>query len=170
MMRVVWTDSSKKILRYRSENYTIVETHDFIVWLMNKIDNLLSNPILSKRYKEENGAYLGMSRIVVRKFKIYYEKVDDEIIIVAVKFPQKTWYSPSFLGELPQFNVKNLFRLRCIARVVFLCALMRKENMDILSLMLKKSKHKSSLISPLYKRLLKSLFLVHPKCSSKLSK
>lgn len=30
-----------------------------------------------------------MSRIVVRKFKMYYEKKDDEIIIVAVKFPKE---------------------------------------------------------------------------------
>ena len=36
---------------------------------------------------EETGKYRGVTRIVIRKFVFYYEHADDEIIILAVKFP-----------------------------------------------------------------------------------
>lgn len=90
MTNVLLSEFAKSKLRhYKSEYYTEDETREFIRKLSKEVESLLLNPFLSKRYKEEKGTYLGMSRIVVRKFKIYYEKIDDEIIIVAVKFPKE---------------------------------------------------------------------------------
>lgn len=36
---------------------------------------------------EEMGDYRGITRIVINKFRFYYEQVDDDITIVAVLFP-----------------------------------------------------------------------------------
>lgn len=88
MKHVYWSASAEnKIQHYKSEYYTLEETRDYIAWLMNNTENLLLNPLLTRRYTEEQGKYKGISRVVSRKFKIYYEKVDDDIIILAVKFP-----------------------------------------------------------------------------------
>ncbi len=48
---------------------------------------MLSNPILSRSYIEESGDYKGVARVVVNRFKLYYELDENEITIVAVLFP-----------------------------------------------------------------------------------
>lgn len=50
-------------------------------------EDLLSNPALTKAYTEEFGRYKGLSRVVIRRFKIYYKDVDNQIVIEAVLFP-----------------------------------------------------------------------------------
>lgn len=37
-----------------------------------------------KTYTEEYGVYQGVSRIVVSKFKVYYERHNEDIIILAL--------------------------------------------------------------------------------------
>jgi hypothetical protein len=44
-------------------------------------------PVLSKAYTEESGPYAGLSRIVVKKFRIYFEHNENDIVILAVLFP-----------------------------------------------------------------------------------
>ncbi|GGB44764.1 hypothetical protein GCM10011409_22960 [Lentibacillus populi] len=88
MNKVFWSDSAeKKMLSFNSEYYMIKETRDYIAIVMKDIENYLLNPFISKRYIEEKGDHKGIARIVYRKFKVYYEKVDEEIIILAIKFP-----------------------------------------------------------------------------------
>lgn len=48
---------------------------------------MLLNPVLSKVYTEEAGEYAGFMRLVVRKFRFYIESVEDDAVVVAVKFP-----------------------------------------------------------------------------------
>ncbi|GAC44486.1 hypothetical protein [Paenibacillus popilliae] len=50
-------------------------------------ESLLSNPILSKAYTEKAGPYAGMSRIVIKRIRIYFEQLDNDVLIVAVLFP-----------------------------------------------------------------------------------
>ena len=88
MISIILSESTKNKLRqYKSEYYTEDETREFIRKLSEEVEVLLLNPILSQRYTEEQGEYEGISRMIFRKFKIYYEKVDSYIIILAVKFP-----------------------------------------------------------------------------------
>ncbi|RKQ34330.1 type II toxin-antitoxin system RelE/ParE family toxin [Oceanobacillus halophilus] len=90
MEKVYWSESAeRKMLTYESKYFTIVETRSYIAYLMNSIENILLNPHLSTRYTEEQGKYKGLSRVVFNKFKIYYEKLDNQIIIVAIKFPRE---------------------------------------------------------------------------------
>ncbi|MBP1968518.1 plasmid stabilization system protein ParE [Virgibacillus natechei] len=74
-----------KLKRYKSEYYTEDETREYLRKLSTELESLLLNPFPSKRYLEEQGKYKGVSRIVLHKFIFYYEKVDDEIIVLAVK-------------------------------------------------------------------------------------
>lgn len=55
--------------------------------LMFETEDLLSNPVLTRGFVEEYGKYQGYFRIVIRKFKIYYEISDNEIIIQGALFP-----------------------------------------------------------------------------------
>jgi hypothetical protein len=50
-------------------------------------EDLLRNPVLGKTYTEELGKYKGISRIVVRKFRVYFQEIKNEIIILAILFP-----------------------------------------------------------------------------------
>jgi hypothetical protein len=52
-----------------------------------EVEKILLNSVISKTYTEEHGDYKGISRIVVNKFKVYYECGEGDIVIVAVKFP-----------------------------------------------------------------------------------
>jgi hypothetical protein len=47
----------------------------------------LLNPVLGKVYTEETGEYAGFMRLVVRKFKLYVEMVENDAVVVAVKYP-----------------------------------------------------------------------------------
>ena len=88
--RVIWPKPvQNKIFSYHSKHFTIEETRRFLAnWILEAEKNLL-NPIISKTYTEEYGEYKGVSRIIVNKFKVYYECYGDDIVIVAVKFPGK---------------------------------------------------------------------------------
>lgn len=85
---IIWTPRvRRKLLQYRSEKYTPEETYDFLAQTVLEAETLLSNPILSRTYKEEYDDYKGVSRIVINKFRIYYELNDGEVTVVAVLFP-----------------------------------------------------------------------------------
>lgn len=88
MIRVFWSESAEnKIRNFRSDYYTMEETRDFVTLLMYEVESLLLNPFLSKRYVEEKGKYKGISRAVLRKFRIYYKRIDGKILIMAIKYP-----------------------------------------------------------------------------------
>lgn len=62
-------------------------TFDFISQLILETEAILSNPILGKAYTEEDGPYAGIYRIVIKRFRIYFEQYKSEILIVAILFP-----------------------------------------------------------------------------------
>ncbi|WP_284638125.1 type II toxin-antitoxin system RelE/ParE family toxin [Paenibacillus silviterrae] len=85
---LVWLPAvRKKLVRFRSDRFTPEETYDFIISLILETEALLTNPILSKSYIEESRTYAGLSRVVVKKFRIYYQKQDNKIIVLAILFP-----------------------------------------------------------------------------------
>ncbi|MBD2868895.1 type II toxin-antitoxin system RelE/ParE family toxin [Paenibacillus arenilitoris] len=85
---IIWLPSVRnKLIQFRSDRFTPEETLDFISHLVLEAEDLLGNPVIGKSYTEETGEYKGVSRIVISKFRIYYELVRDEIIILAILFP-----------------------------------------------------------------------------------
>ncbi|WP_245745372.1 hypothetical protein [Lentibacillus persicus] len=50
-------------------------------------EEFLKNELVGETYTEEFGIYKGLSRIVVRKFRVYYEKNQDNIIVLGILFP-----------------------------------------------------------------------------------
>lgn len=87
-VRVLWPKPVQdKLFSYESTHFTKAVTRRYLTNLVLQTENLLLNPVLSKTYTEEYGFYQGVSRIVVNKFKVYYERHDEDIIILAVKFP-----------------------------------------------------------------------------------
>lgn len=60
---------------------------EFIVNLIVEVEEFLKNGILDRAYTEKFGAYQGLSRIVMRKFRIYFERDNDRIIVLAIVFP-----------------------------------------------------------------------------------
>ena len=85
---VIWTPVVReKIIEFRSERFTPAETLNFISQVIIETENLLKNPIIGKTYKEEFGEYTGVSRVVVKKFKIYYKQFDNDIVIIGLLFP-----------------------------------------------------------------------------------
>ena len=86
--QIIWPGPVRnKLLAFRSERFTSEETHDYIVQIILEMESLLLNPVLSKVYTEEAGEYAGFMRLVVRKFRSYIESVEDDAVVVAVKFP-----------------------------------------------------------------------------------
>lgn len=86
--RVIWLPSVKeKLVQFRSIYFTPEETLDFISQLILETESLLANPVLTRNYKEESGVYKGISRILIRRFKFYFERIDNNIVILAVLFP-----------------------------------------------------------------------------------
>ncbi|WP_245833155.1 hypothetical protein [Oceanobacillus timonensis] len=55
--------------------------------LIIDIEEFLKYEIVGQTYVEEFGVYKGLSRIVIRKFRVYYEKDKNDIIVLAVLFP-----------------------------------------------------------------------------------
>jgi hypothetical protein len=55
--------------------------------LFLETEDLLKNPIIGKTYTEEFGKYKGISRVVIKKFQIYFKPVDDNVLIIAILFP-----------------------------------------------------------------------------------
>ncbi|MCY9670433.1 hypothetical protein M5X11_36985 [Paenibacillus alginolyticus] len=85
---IIWLPTVRtKLIQFRSERFTKEETFDFITQVVLEVEDYLKNPVIGKAYTEEFGEYRGITRIVVRKFRIYFEIVDDVLTIVAVLFP-----------------------------------------------------------------------------------
>ena len=85
---VLWTPIVReKLLDFRSIRFTPEETLDFISQIVLETEDLLKNPFLGKVYTEEFGKYKGISRIVIKKFQIYFKQMDNYIVIIAVLFP-----------------------------------------------------------------------------------
>ncbi|WP_040948241.1 hypothetical protein [Gorillibacterium massiliense] len=85
---VLWSPAVRnKLSQFRSERFSPEETFDFISQLILETEPVLSNLILSKAYTEEGGTYAGLSRIVVKRFRIYFEQQENDVWIFAVLFP-----------------------------------------------------------------------------------
>jgi len=85
---VIWTEPVRKKLRaFRSEHFTVEETFDYAAQLILETEDLLLNPILSRSYTEEFGKFKGFSRVVVKNFRIYFQVIEQDIVITAILFP-----------------------------------------------------------------------------------
>jgi len=86
--KIIWTPAVKeKLTKFRSDRFTPEETLSYIIKIAKETEDFLSNPIVGKTYTEEFGIYKGISRTVIRKFKIYYKKINDDIVIIGLLFP-----------------------------------------------------------------------------------
>lgn len=63
------------------------ETLDYIAQFIMETEGVLSNLTVSQHYTEEFGEFKGISRIVIRKFRVYFEVSGHDVVILAVKFP-----------------------------------------------------------------------------------
>ncbi len=85
---VVWTPTVRdKLISFRSLRFTPEETLDYISQLVIETEDLLKNPLLGKAYTEEVGEYKGISRIVIKKFQIYFRQRRNDLVIIAILFP-----------------------------------------------------------------------------------
>lgn len=85
---VIWTPAVRqKLIRFRSSRFTPEETLDFISQLVLETQDFFKNPLIGKAYTEEFGKYKGISRIVIKKFQIYFKQVNNDIVIIAILFP-----------------------------------------------------------------------------------
>lgn len=85
---VLWSPAVRyKLSQFRSERFSPEETYDFISQFILETEAVLANPIIGKAYTEESGTYVGLSRIIVKRFRIYFEQQENEVWIVAVLFP-----------------------------------------------------------------------------------
>ena len=85
---IIWLPTvRRKLIQFRNERFTPEETFDFISQVILEVEAFIKNPIFGKVYIEEFGEYRGIARIVVRRFRIYFEQVDEVFIIVALLFP-----------------------------------------------------------------------------------
>ncbi len=73
----------KKLIQYRSNRFTPEETLNYISQIVSETERLLKNPILGRAYTKEIGEYKGISRIIIKKFKVYFEKANNDIVIIA---------------------------------------------------------------------------------------
>ncbi|MDC3416682.1 hypothetical protein [Aquibacillus salsiterrae] len=90
---ITWTPIVReKLIEFRSERFTPVETLDFISQVVLETEDVLKNPVIGKNYTEEFGKYKGISRIVVRKFQFYFKQDDNDVIVIAVLFPGENKY------------------------------------------------------------------------------
>jgi hypothetical protein len=87
-LQLIWLPAvQKKLIEFRSDRFTPEETLDYISQMILETESLLLNPVLSKSYTEETGAYAGLSRVVVKKFRIYYKQIDKALVVLAIMFP-----------------------------------------------------------------------------------
>lgn len=85
---VIWTPTvRKKLVEFRSPRFTTEETMDFISQFVLETEALLNIPLIGMAYTEEIGKYKGISRMVIRKFQVYFKQFNNDVIIVAVLFP-----------------------------------------------------------------------------------
>jgi mRNA-degrading endonuclease RelE of RelBE toxin-antitoxin system len=86
--RIIWpTPIRLKLLTFKSHHFLPDETLDFISQFILETEVVLSNPIVGRHYTEEYGEFKGISRIVIRKFRVYFEVLGHDVVILAVKFP-----------------------------------------------------------------------------------
>ncbi|WP_433747397.1 type II toxin-antitoxin system RelE/ParE family toxin [Falsibacillus pallidus] len=91
--KVIWTPAVReKLIGYRSERFTPEETFDFISQLVLETEDFLSNPLFGKAYTEEFGKFKGISRIVIKKFQIYFTIEKNDIVIIGVLYPGENKY------------------------------------------------------------------------------
>jgi len=85
---VIWTEPVREKLRaFRSEHFTVEETFDYVAQLILEAEDLLLNLILSRSYTEEFGKFKGFSWVVVKNFRIYFQVIEQDIVITAILFP-----------------------------------------------------------------------------------
>ncbi|WP_254119242.1 hypothetical protein [Bacillus sp. FJAT-29790] len=60
---------------------------DYISQFILETEDLLKTNVVGRMYTEELGTYKGMSRVVVKKFRIYFKQIHNDIVIVAIMFP-----------------------------------------------------------------------------------
>lgn len=73
---VIWTPVVReKLIEFRNERFTPEETLNYISQIIIETEEFLRNPVIGKTYTEEFGRYKGISRIIIRKFKIYYNQM-----------------------------------------------------------------------------------------------
>lgn len=85
---IIWLPNVKeKLVQYRSARFSAEETLDFISQIILETEDLLRNPVIGRSYTEEFGEFKGISRIVIKRFRIYYQLVKNDIVIVAILFP-----------------------------------------------------------------------------------
>ncbi|RWR05332.1 type II toxin-antitoxin system RelE/ParE family toxin [Siminovitchia fortis] len=85
---VIWSPAVKeKLTQFRSKRFTPEETLDFISQFILEVEELLANDIIGKSYTEEFGKYKGISRVVIKKFRVYYKLIDNDVVVLAVLFP-----------------------------------------------------------------------------------
>ncbi|WP_438444207.1 hypothetical protein [Gorillibacterium sp. sgz5001074] len=85
---VLWPPAVRyKLSQFRSERFSPEETYDFLSQFILEAEAVLANPMIAQSYTEESGTYVGLSRIVVKRFRIYFEQQENEVWIVAVLFP-----------------------------------------------------------------------------------
>lgn len=85
---IIWLPSVKKrLLHFRSEHFTPEETLNFIRALVLDTERLLGDKLIHQAYTEEFGRYKGFSRIVIKKFRIYYDRNNVHVIILAILYP-----------------------------------------------------------------------------------
>jgi len=85
---VIWSPAVKeKLTQFRSERFTAEETLDFICQFILDTEELLKNNVIGKSYTEEFGEYKGISRMVIKRFRVYYKLINHDIVILAVLFP-----------------------------------------------------------------------------------
>ncbi|MDG5788638.1 hypothetical protein QA612_14240 [Evansella sp. AB-P1] len=87
---VIWSPAVKeKFTLFRSERYTPEETLDFISQFIIETEDLLKNRIIGQTYTEEFGKYKGITRVVVKRFRVYYKLINNDVVILAVLFPRE---------------------------------------------------------------------------------
>lgn len=86
--KVIWSPAVKdKLIEFRSPRFTPEETFDFIAQLILETEDLLKSEVFTKAYIEEFGQFKGVSRIVIKRFRVYFEKINNDIVVVALMFP-----------------------------------------------------------------------------------
>jgi hypothetical protein len=90
LRNVIWpVNVREKLLQFRSPRFTREETLDYIFQFILEVEEILKSDVFERAYTEEHRKYRGLSRIVVRKFRIYFKKgqAQNDMIILAVLFP-----------------------------------------------------------------------------------
>ncbi len=59
---------------------------NYVAQLILETEDLLLNPVLSRSYTEEFGKFKGFSRVVVKNFRIYFQVIEQDIVITAILF------------------------------------------------------------------------------------